>query len=379
MQETVRQGIYLHVPFCRGKCVYCGFYSVASLAWKELYLRAVEGEIEARRGELEAKKASSLYVGGGTPSVLSARELDRLVKALEKVATFEEGAERTIEVNPEDVSMESLKAWKEMGFNRLSVGVQSFSDEALKRVGRRHDGRQAVEAVMAAEAAGFEEISVDLIVGLPGEEEEGVRRDAERLVGLPVCHASVYLLGVDAGSVLEVKARKGEVRLATEEVMARCFEWVSERLGRAGFEHYEVSNFARRGRFARHNTGYWKGGHYMGFGPAAHSFDGISRRWNAANVKRYGEAVLSGGAFFEGEVLSDVDRYNEFVMTSLRVTWGASRRVLEGEFGAFFERTREEWEKLVERGLLREEEGWLRPSVAFWLVSDMLLPGLFCA
>ncbi|MDR2414637.1 MAG: radical SAM family heme chaperone HemW, partial [Odoribacteraceae bacterium] len=355
MQERVQQGIYVHVPFCRGKCDYCGFYSVASPAWKGLYLEALEREIRERAPGFPSRRAGTLYLGGGTPSLLAPAELGRVVEALERELEFDATAERTLEANPEDVSRENLAAWRSLGFNRLSIGAQSFSDDILRLVGRRHPARQAIDAVFAAASAGFENVSVDLIVGLPGQGDKEIRRDVEILAGLPACHASVYLLSVDAGSILEARARKGELSLPDDDAQATRFARVSEWLSAAGFEHYEISNFARDGRYARHNTAYWQRGLYAGFGPAAHSFDGQSRRWNIAHVKRYASAALSGAPCFEEEVLSAADRYNEYAMTSLRVTWGASLRVLQEEFPLFFARTRPAWERLLSARLLLED------------------------
>ncbi|MDR0765643.1 MAG: radical SAM family heme chaperone HemW [Odoribacteraceae bacterium] len=379
MQETAGQGIYVHVPFCRGKCDYCGFYSVASPAWRGTYLDAIERETRERAGAFPSRRATTLYVGGGTPSALSPGELGRVVDALERELSFDAGAERTIEVNPEDVTRENLSAWRSMGFNRLSIGAQTFSDDNLRLVHRRHSARQAIDATRAAADAGFDNLSVDLITGLPGQDDDTARRDIETLTRLPACHASVYLLSVDPSTRLERLARQGKLALAGDDELAARFAWTSERLAGAGFEHYEISNFARDGRYARHNTAYWQRRHYAGLGPAAHSFDGRARRWNVAHVKRYADAVLSGAPCFEEEILGDADRYNEYVMTSLRVTWGASRRVLREEFPAFYERARPAWERLLDARLLREDNDHFRPTPAFWIISDALLPGLFSA
>ncbi|MDR2131607.1 MAG: radical SAM family heme chaperone HemW [Odoribacteraceae bacterium] len=377
MQDPTN-GIYVHVPFCRGKCHYCGFYSVASGAWRGLYLDALERETRERASRLPSRVAHTLYLGGGTPSALSAGELERVINGLEREIRFLPAAERTIEVNPEDISRETLAAWRALGFNRLSVGVQSFSDERLRLVHRRHTARQAIEAIDLA-AAGFDNIGVDLILGLPGQTAGEARRDVETLARLPARHASIYLLSLDPGSIFAARARRGELLLPPGDEQAGWFADACDRLRAAGFDHYEISNFARDGRHSRHNSAYWHQGHYLGLGPAAHSHDGRSRRWNIAHVKRYAEGVLSGTPCFEEEVTSDADRYNEYVMTSLRTARGASEQLLRDRHAPFYLQARAAWDQLLAAGHLARDGDRLRLTETAWLISDTLLAGLFHA
>ncbi|MDR1273375.1 MAG: radical SAM family heme chaperone HemW [Odoribacteraceae bacterium] len=377
MQDDRSMGIYVHVPFCRGKCFYCGFYSVASLAGKEEYLDAVGREIRARAGYLPGREVETLYFGGGTPSVLTPGELEGIVNLLEREYAFRPSAERTIEVNPEDINRESVAAWRSLGFNRLSVGVQSFSDDRLCAIHRRHSAREAIDGIRLAAAGGFDNIGIDLIVGLPGQSGEEVRRDIETLIGLPACHVSLYLLSIEPGTVFEARTRRGELLLPGDEEQADRFTEASETLKRAGFEHYEISNFARPGYHSRHNTAYWQGQPYIGLGPGAHSHDGLSRQWNLAHLKRYAAAVREGGAYFEREVLSPVDRYNEYVMTSLRTMQGAEIRSLQGEHAPYFEQTRAVWERFLAAGLLVRVGDRVRATEAAWLVSDAIFADLF--
>ena len=370
-------GIYAHVPFCRSKCFYCGFYSVAAMGWKGECVGGMEREIALRSGYLPTRRAETLYFGGGTPSCLEREELERLVVALERQYAFAEGAERTIEVNPEDLTESRLLAFQELGFNRLSVGVQSFSDERLRQVNRRHTGRQAVAGVRLAAEMGFKNIGVDLMIGLPGQTEEELERDLETVGRLPVTHLSVYMLSIDAGTVFERMVARGEFRLEDEEVTAARYATVCRRAAEMGFEHYEVSNFARGGRYSRHNMAYWQGRPYVGFGPSAHSYDGRSRHWNVANVRRYVEGVERGEGWFEREVLGEDDLYNEFVMTGLRTKWGIDAGEAEKRFGRQWERAQGRLASYVASGDVERVGNRLRLTEAGWLVSDMVMADLF--
>ena len=370
-------GIYVHVPFCRSKCFYCGFYSVASLKLKEAYLGAIGREIDLRRGYLQQQEMHTLYFGGGTPSYLERGELERIIRKLEENYSFVPGMERTIELNPEDLVPEKLQGIKDLGFNRLSIGVQSFSDEQLKRINRTHSARQAMDGITFAAGMGFDNISMDLIIGLPGQTEAELLDDVERASGLPIAHLSVYMLSIDSNTVFEHMVKRGEFRLEDEEVMAGRYQRVCERLKELDFEHYEISNFARNGRYSRHNTSYWQQKSYIGFGPSAHSYDLYSRQWNTANLKTYIDHLNEGTLSFEKEELKPIDLYNEYVMTSLRTMWGMEKQKLEGEYAEFWEQVREQVRKYEDSGDLIEEGGRWRISEAGWVISDTILSNLF--
>lgn len=370
-------GIYVHVPFCRSKCFYCGFYSVASLKLKEAYLDALQREIELRKGYLPGGRVDTLYFGGGTPSYLEIGELGRVVGMLEEHYCFIPEAERTIELNPEDLTKDKLKGLRELNFNRLSIGVQSFSDVYLKQINRTHSATQAIEGVRLAKDMGFENISVDLIIGLPGQTERELLQDVGVAAALPVNHLSVYMLSVDSNTVFEVMVKQGKLRLEPDEVVAERYDRVCKRLKQHGFEHYEISNFAREGHYSKHNTSYWQQKPYIGFGPSAHSYDLHSRQWNTANLKVYIESLNNGMLSFEKEELKLHDIYNEYVMTNLRTMWGIDLLAVERLYGLFWKAVQEKVKFYVLNQDLIVEDDRVRITEKGWMVSDAIMSDLF--
>lgn len=247
-------GIYVHIPFCRSKCFYCGFYSVVSLQWKEAYIAALCREMEWRKNYLPGSGMESLYLGGGTPSLLDKDELEIIVHKIHETWVLNSDAECSIEMNPEDVSTDKLKVLKELGFNRITIGIQSFNDELLKRINRRHTGKMAVEAVERAVNSGFQNVGIDLIIGLPGSHPESLVHDLEILNNLSVSHVSVYILSIDSNSVFEKLAKKGKFRPLDDDTLAEQYLFVCDYLKNIGFEHYEISNFAKNFKYSKHNT-----------------------------------------------------------------------------------------------------------------------------
>lgn len=299
--------IYIHVPFCHRKCTYCAFFSKAeSGKWKvDSYVDALLVEMEGRKGE-QAHPIKTVYIGGGTPSILPVSELERIVEGLYRCFDLSHLEEMTLEANPEDLTLDYLSALRRLGFNRLSIGVQSLDDKVLRMLNRRHTAQQAIQAVAEARSAGFENISVDFIYGIL-ENLEGL----ENLVILEnVTHVSAYALTVEPGTALAVQVEQGRVVLPDEEAVVWQYHALHEQLTRAGFEQYEVSNYARPGYESKHNSRYWDRTPYLGLGPAAHSFDGQHRLWNNPD------------GTFEQETLTPVDAYNELLMTSLRTLRG---------------------------------------------------------
>ncbi len=371
-------GIYVHIPFCRSKCFYCGFYSVASLRGKEEYLRALCREMELRRGYLPAgAPVETLYFGGGTPSFLDEKEMEVIVRKLGGVWDLSGYTERSLEVNPEDATPAKLEAWRQLGFNRLTIGVQSFDDAVLKRINRTHTGAGAVAAVEWAMACGFENIGIDLIIGLPGSTLQDVRRDVEVAGKLGVAHVSVYILSIDSHSVFEKLSEKGRFKPQADDDLAEQYMLVSELLKNDGYEHYEISNFAKRSMYSKHNTSYWQQKPYIGLGAAAHSYDGNSRQWNVSHIGKYIEGLNHGVLNFEKEVLSDKDRYNECLMTNLRTMWGIGAERLAREYPSWWAETEGKLAGYEARGLARREGGRVRLTERGWLVSDGIFSDLF--
>lgn len=326
-------GIYIHVPFCTSKCHYCNFFSVASKRYREGFAKFLLLEMKQRAFELCDEKVMTIYLGGGTPSLLPPEVIGSLIQGCRDLFNVAEDAEITMEANPDDLTDEYLVGIKRCGVNRLSIGVQSFHDEDLRLINRRHSGQEAHEAVCRANMAGFKDITLDLIYGIPGAEDARWQENVHQLIALNVSHFSAYALTIEEGTALNWMIKKGKCLPVDEEQAVRQYEYLIDMALQSGYEHYEVSNFARPGCYSRHNTAYWQGNMYMGLGPAAHSFDGMSRRWNVSGISGYIDSVNSGEVAFEREVLTENNRYNEFVMTGLRTMWGVDCQMLEKMFG----------------------------------------------
>lgn len=371
-------GIYVHIPFCRNKCFYCGFYSVASLQWREAYIQALCREMEWRKNYLPTNKVASLYFGGGTPSLFSKEELEVIVHKIHKTWTFDADAEYSIEMNPEDVTPDKLNVLKHLGFNRITIGVQSFNNDILKRINRKHTGQMAIEAVERAVQSGFPNTGIDLIIGLPGDSPEDLESDLKVVSSLPISHISVYILSIDSNSVFEKLSQKGKFRAQEDDVLADSYLMISEYLKNIGFEHYEISNFAKDSRYSLHNTSYWQQLPYIGLGAAAHSYNGSSRQWNVANVKTYIESINKGFLDFEKEELTLKDKYNEYLMTNFRTYWGINRNDLIQMQSLWWENTERKIQSYIRQGLMEiNSDGRIRMTESGWLLSDAVLAELF--
>lgn len=321
-------GLYFHIPFCRRACTYCDFHFSTSLATKDRVLAAMHDELDRRIAELQGAGVHTLYFGGGTPSLLPPHEIAALIAHVRRLAPVDAGAEVTLEANPDDIDAERIAAWKDAGITRISLGVQSFRDDRLRWMGRAHDATQALKSIGLVAHAGLASWTIDLIYGLPGmtaaewDEQLTIALDH----GMP--HLSAYCLTVEERTALHRQVVKGQVRPANDGEQADRFEQLMERMEAAGLMHYEISNFGREGHFSRHNTSYWRGVPYLGIGPAAHSFDGATRRWNVANNVRYADALASGSVHWEEETLTPAQRVNERLLTGLRTMWGVDLRTL---------------------------------------------------
>lgn len=321
-------GIYIHIPFCKSKCAYCNFFSVVSEKQRVDFLEALKREAEVRKDYLGGEEIRTVYFGGGTPSLLEPSEIDEILGVLSKYYTIIENPEITLEANPDTVSKESLLEYNKLGINRLSIGIQSFFDDDLQYLSRKHDSKHAMQVLEWAKEVGFQEVTLDLIYGIPTLTDEKWRKNLEIFFSTGFNHLSAYALTVEEKTALGQRINKGVAAPVDEDAMLRQYDILVEITENKGFEHYEISNFARPGHYSKHNTIYWKGEKYLGLGPSAHSFDGVSRQWNVASVKDYCENYS-----FEREELTLDDRYNEYIMTSLRTMWGVDLEYIRANFG----------------------------------------------
>lgn len=326
-------GLYLHVPFCARRCAYCAFYSTtAGPEQRRRYLPALQAELRARLGELPPGPLRTIYWGGGTPSLLPTEGLADVFRTIRQERGWLPDAEITLEANPDDVTPQWVSAVSRLPVNRVSLGVQTFDDTLLRTLGRRHTARQAEAAVDTLTAAGLTNISIDLMYGLPGQSVTDFEADVTRALSMPISHLSAYALSYEPGTPLTRQLEQGRLRPADDETSRRMYDALISRCTAAGLRHYELSNFARPGREARHNTAYWTGRPYLGCGPGAHSYDGRRRRWNSASLEAYLNAP--GRPPFDYEDLTPDMRYNDYVMTALRLPEGIDLDEVERRFGA---------------------------------------------
>ncbi len=316
-------GIYIHIPFCRKACHYCNFHFSASTRYINEMVQAIGGEAVLRKHYIN-EPVATIYFGGGTPSLLSVTSLQYLIQQLRDNFTIVEDAEITLEANPDDIDIERLRSWKASGINRLSIGVQSFNDEDLKWMNRAHNAQQALQSIVLAQRAGFSNITIDLIYGTPTLTNEQWRLNVQQAIDLGIPHLSCYALTVEPNTALHKMIENKKMPNVEEDKQSEHFELLIRWLKDAGYEHYEISNFAKPGCKSRHNSSYWQGKPYLGLGPSAHSFNGSSRQWNIANNALYMQSLSLGKVPFEIEQLTPVQQLNEYIMTSLRTQEGIS-------------------------------------------------------
>ena len=370
-------GLYLHIPFCRQACHYCDFHFSTSLAKIGPMVQAMKSEIEQRASEWEGERFETLYFGGGTPSLIAPELLVELIDTAKASLEFETELEVTLECNPEDIDEASLKAWRSMGINRLSIGVQAFDDHALTLMNRVHDATRAKHVLQLATTF-FERISVDLIYGIPRRSDAQLMKDLDTILDFGITHVSAYALTVEPQTALERFIAKGVIDPIDEDQAARQFNLIMDRLEDAGFVHYELSNYAVPGYESRNNSAYWMRKPYLGIGPGAHSFRENERRWNVSNNPSYIRALKDRTSFFETETLSKRDHYNEYVMTALRTHWGVSLDYLTTAFGRAFK----DYFTMISTpfildNLLFEDEGVIRATRKGKFLVDGIASELF--
>nr|WP_294943085.1 radical SAM family heme chaperone HemW [uncultured Mucilaginibacter sp.] len=316
-------GIYLHIPFCKQACHYCDFHFSTSLKYKNEMLQALLKEISLQKNYLPGETIETIYFGGGTPSVLEPAEISQLIDAITQLHTVANGAEITMEANPDDLGNQKLAGLRATPVNRFSIGIQSFFDEDLQWMNRVHRAAEAEASVKRAQDAGFENITVDLIYGYPLLSDAKWKQNLSKVFELDVPHVSAYSMTVEPQTALAAFISKKKQPPMSEQQSAGQFILMTDAMQANGFEQYEISNFCKPGHYSRHNSNYWKGVKYLGLGPSAHSFNGDTRQWNIANNARYIASVLGESKVpAEVELLTETNRLNEYIMTSLRTTWG---------------------------------------------------------
>ncbi len=345
-------GIYVHIPFCKSRCKYCDFFSTTQLHRRTEYVEALLKEIALRKEEIEREPIHTIYFGGGTPSLLSAPLLSPLMRMIASLNTYQDGMEITLEANPQDLTLGTLQAYKAIGINRLSIGIQSFHDTHLQLLGRRHSAAEAIQAVQWAQEAGFDNISIDLIYGIPTQTMAEWQHDIQQAIDLGVQHISSYNLIYEEGTCLTHMLTHGLLYPVDEELENQMYESLVQQLAQHGFEHYEISNFARQGYHSRHNSSYWNGTPYSGLGAGAHSLRSghrmlntgcwtkdtqapLVRSWNVADLDTYITSIHQGVLPYEQEELTPTDIYNERIMLGLRTNKGIALAQLSHEEQAY--------------------------------------------
>ncbi len=371
--------LYIHVPFCAQRCSYCDFYTQTRLGLRVRYLEALLREIERRRVELpEGESVNNIYLGGGTPSLLSQKELDSIFEQIYRLYPISSDTEITLEANPDDISLEYAEGLRSLPINRVSMGVQSFQEEDLRFLNRRHNREQVYQAVERLRSVGIDNLSLDLIYGLPNQTKDTWEDNLNRMIALDVPHISAYHLIYEAGTPLTRLRDLGKVSEVSEEDSLLFFEMLISSLKKAGYEQYEISNFAKPGCYARLNTGYWQGESYMGFGPAAHSYDGDKRSHNVASIKLYAEGWEEGKRICETETLSIDERHNEYLMTRLRTQWGLDLNLFAMLFDEESRTTLlRKSQPYITRGELRLDGSILKMTERGVFISDAILVELF--
>lgn len=328
-------GIYIHIPFCKQQCNYCDFHFSTSLKNKNGLLQALLQEIEIRKSFTKGAKIKTIYFGGGTPSLLSGDELSLIFEKLNKHFEIESDAEITLEANPDDLNIQKIKELKKTPVNRFSIGIQSFFDTDLQFMNRAHNSQEAERSIKEIQDAGWDNITIDLIYGTPTLSNQMWQQNLQKFSEWNIPHLSAYGLTVEEKTPLYHAIKKGKTENVDQEKAKQQFQLLMQFAIKEKLEHYEISNFAKKGFMAKHNSSYWKGDSYLGLGPSAHSFDHNKRQWNIANNSLYIKAINERVPSIQEEILSEKEQFNEYIMVSLRTIWGCNRDVIELRFSSF--------------------------------------------
>lgn len=366
-------GIYLHIPFCKQACHYCDFHFSTSMGHKEVTIQAIARELELRRNYLQGQEVKTIYFGGGTPSLLTQAELQLLLQTIKGLFIVSEDAEITLEANPDDLKPEKLQELRAAGINRLSIGLQSFHEPHLRLMNRAHNAAESLQCVKDAQATGFDNITVDLIYGIPAPDHSIWLNDLQTLFSLNVQHVSCYALTIEPDTALGRWSKKGKFRPSEDDFTAQQFELLLEQMAQHGFVQYEISNFCQPGYESRHNSNYWRGVHYLGVGPSAHSFNGHSRQYNVANNRKYTAAINESLIPAEIEELTLADQANDYLLTTLRTTWGCDLSLLRDKYAYDVQASHEVYlQELQQKDLARIADNVLYLTDKGKLLADQI-------
>lgn len=370
-------GIYIHIPYCKRKCSYCNFHFSTNFSTKDDLISSILLEIQARKHESQDMRVSSIYFGGGTPSVLNSIELNRIFDMLLQHYQVGEGIEISFEMNPDDVVSSYVKELVRTPINRISLGVQSFQDSELRFMNRVHDANVSNESIRLLQDFGYGNLTIDLIYGVPQSSTETWAANLNKLLEYNLNHFSAYLLTVEDRTKLSFDVKNSSVKMVTDEIAIEQMNYLLDFAEASGFEAYEISNFAKEGYRAIHNSNYWKGIPYLGFGPSAHSYDGVNRRANISHNLDYIKAVSTGLDYFDIEILSNKNRCNEFLMLNLRKIEGIDLALLEENFTAYFPRIYKIFQQYEVSGDVIEKNNFISLTKKGRMISDKIISDLF--
>lgn len=370
-------GIYIHVPFCKTRCIYCDFFTQTNTSPKSEYVHALCEELKIRKDYLGGESIKTIYFGGGTPSQLSKEDFGFIFDSIYQTFEIDASAEITLEANPDDLTEKYISDLCSLPFNRISIGIQSFDDNELIFLKRRHSAQKAKDAVKRAKQAGFANISIDLMYGLPNQTMDIWYRNLQEAIALDIQHISSYHLIYEEGTKLYKLFKSGDVKAVDEDISVEMFSLMIDELSKAGFSHYEISNFAKQTLYSKHNSSYWLGEKYLGLGPAAHSYDGRNRAWNIASIPKYISGIKDMHPSITIEYLDDATRYNDFILTGMRTMWGLDLAKLEQKFGTkMLDYCLKNVRRYIEQGFVMHHDGKLRLTRTGIFISDGIMSDL---
>jgi oxygen-independent coproporphyrinogen-3 oxidase len=372
-----KAGIYIHIPFCRKACHYCNFHFSTQMKYKEEMIKCILKEIELKSSHFQQYEIQTIYFGGGTPSILNESELKQIIGKVYELFEVDKKIELTLEANPDDLDLSTLQGLHKAGVNRLSIGIQSFFDKHLSWMNRSHTTQQALSSIHLARQVGIEELNADLIFAIPGMGHDQWVSNIQQFIDLDLTHWSCYNLTIEPKTALHYQVRKNKIHPVEENEAARQYQTLLQMAASAGMEHYEISNFCKPGKYAIHNSNYWRGFPYLGIGPSAHSYDGTTRTWNIANNALYMKAIQHGNSFSSEEQLTPAMQYNEYVMTGLRTMWGCEIGKIQSFGNRFLEQFRAEIQTFISSGWVAFDDETYRLTNTGKLFADHIASELF--